>query len=168
MLRERAGSESVSVELDEGATVREALEAVGREHGLGDLLARMPVAMAVNREYATTRASLHEGDELALIPPVSGGEEAPISGSQPARATSASWSWSATTSRSRPATSSCSACGRCRRARARAVGVHGDGAVPESRGRRAGRLPDRDARRDDGPGRAVARSGRVTASRRSS
>ena len=34
---------------------------------------RMPVAMAVNREYAPAEAPLHAGDELALIPPVSGG-----------------------------------------------------------------------------------------------
>jgi molybdopterin converting factor subunit 1 len=74
MLRERAGKDSVTVEVAEGATVREALDAVGREHGLGDLLARMPVVMAVNREYAAEDATLSAGDELALIPPVSGGE----------------------------------------------------------------------------------------------
>jgi molybdopterin synthase catalytic subunit len=32
--------------------------------------------MAVNREYADADARLHAGDELALIPPVSGGETA--------------------------------------------------------------------------------------------
>jgi molybdopterin converting factor subunit 1 len=74
MLRERAGTESVTVEVREGATVREAVDAVARVHGLGDLLARMPVVMAVNREYAGDESVLGEGDELALIPPVSGGE----------------------------------------------------------------------------------------------
>jgi MoaE-MoaD fusion protein len=74
MLRERAGSDAVTVELPEGATVREAIDALGSEHGLAELIAAMPVVMAVNREYAGEDAALSAGDELALIPPVSGGE----------------------------------------------------------------------------------------------
>jgi molybdopterin synthase catalytic subunit len=73
MLRERAGSDTVTVELPEGATVRDAITAVGGERGLGDLIAAMPVVMAVNREYAAEDDALAAGDELALIPPVSGG-----------------------------------------------------------------------------------------------
>jgi len=74
MLRERAGRDAVQVELPDGATVRDAVDAVAHEHGLGELIARMPVVMAVNREYASADTSLSEADELALIPPVSGGE----------------------------------------------------------------------------------------------
>jgi molybdopterin converting factor subunit 1 len=74
MLRERAGRDRVEVQLADGATVRDALEAVGAEHGLGELIAAMPVLMAVNREYAADGDTLSAGDELALIPPVSGGE----------------------------------------------------------------------------------------------
>jgi molybdopterin synthase catalytic subunit len=70
MLRERAGASEVTVELPEGATVRDALAA------LGDLADGMPLVMAVNREYAPDDAPLGAGDELALIPPVSGGEAA--------------------------------------------------------------------------------------------
>jgi len=33
----------------------------------------LPVRLAVNRDYAEAETSLSEGDELALIPPVSGG-----------------------------------------------------------------------------------------------
>jgi molybdopterin converting factor subunit 1 len=73
MLRERAGTEAVQVELPEGATVRQAVDAVAHEHGLADLIARLPVVMAVNREYASADSVLAESDELALIPPVSGG-----------------------------------------------------------------------------------------------
>jgi molybdopterin converting factor subunit 1 len=76
MLRERAGAGSLQIELEDGATVRDALDAVGREHGLDDLIGRMPVATAVNRDYAEDDQALNEGDELALIPPVSGGEDA--------------------------------------------------------------------------------------------
>lgn len=75
MLRERAGSDCVDVELQDGATVRDALDAVGAHHGLGELISRMPVVMAVNREYAPEGSTLEEGDELALIPPVSGGDD---------------------------------------------------------------------------------------------
>jgi molybdopterin synthase catalytic subunit len=82
MLRERAGSGSVMVDLSEGATVRDAIEAVGRRPGMGELIAQMPVVMAVNREYADEDLRLGPGDELALIPPVSGGEgDEPATGS---------------------------------------------------------------------------------------
>ena len=77
-LRERAGRDAVEVELPTGATVRDALDAVAREHGLEELIARMPVVMAVNREYAADDTALSEADELALIPPVSGGATAAI------------------------------------------------------------------------------------------
>jgi MoaE-MoaD fusion protein len=68
MLRERAGAAQVVLELPEGARVSDALAALG---GLADGL---PLVMAVNREYADAGRALDPGDELALIPPVSGGE----------------------------------------------------------------------------------------------
>ena len=66
ILRERAGRDSVELELDDGATVRDAIAAVGAADGV-------PVVMAVNREVAGDDVVLRPGDELALIPPVSGG-----------------------------------------------------------------------------------------------
>jgi MoaE-MoaD fusion protein len=74
MLREHAGTDRVTVEVADGATVADALAAVGGQHGLGELIDEMPVVMAVNREYADGDDPLSAGDELALIPPVSGGE----------------------------------------------------------------------------------------------
>jgi molybdopterin converting factor subunit 1 len=79
MLRERAGRDTVTVEVADGATVRDAVDAVANTHGLADLFERMPVVMAVNREYADDDARLAEGDELALIPPVSGGAATEVS-----------------------------------------------------------------------------------------
>ena len=70
-LRERAGTSELSIELPEGARVKDALDE------LGALAGDLPVVMAVNREYADGEAPLAAGDELALIPPVSGGETAP-------------------------------------------------------------------------------------------
>jgi molybdopterin synthase catalytic subunit len=66
-LRERAGTDEVELELPDGAQVSDALER------LGELSAGIRVVMAVNREYADEHLPLHAGDELALIPPVSGG-----------------------------------------------------------------------------------------------
>ena len=70
MLRERAGAAEVTLDLPDGARVRDAIAA------LGDVADGLPVVMAVNREYAPEDARLDAGDELALIPPVSGGATA--------------------------------------------------------------------------------------------
>ncbi|HEY2477140.1 MAG TPA: molybdenum cofactor biosynthesis protein MoaE [Solirubrobacterales bacterium] len=78
MLRERAGRDSVEIELPEGATVSDAFEQLAAAPGLGELVERMSLRMAVNREYASAGTAIGPGDELALIPPISGG--APGSG----------------------------------------------------------------------------------------
>jgi molybdopterin converting factor subunit 1 len=66
-LRERAGRDELELELPEGARVADALAAGD------DLAGGLPLVMAVNREYADAGVALAAGDELALIPPVSGG-----------------------------------------------------------------------------------------------
>jgi MoaE-MoaD fusion protein len=73
ILRERAGRDSVEIELPEGATVGDAFERLAAAPGLGELVERMPLRMAVNREYASNATAIAAGDELALIPPISGG-----------------------------------------------------------------------------------------------
>jgi MoaE-MoaD fusion protein len=75
VLREWAGSESVEIELAEGATVADALAELSRVSLLAEGLDRMPVRMAVNRVYASSETRLAPGDELALIPPISGGAD---------------------------------------------------------------------------------------------
>ena len=73
IFRERAGRERLDLELPEGATVADALAAAAEQPGLGEILAAMPVRAALNREYVDDDAPISAGDELALIPPVSGG-----------------------------------------------------------------------------------------------
>jgi molybdopterin converting factor subunit 1 len=74
VLRERAGVSDLSIELAEGETVATAVDHVARRlPQIAELLSR--VAFAVNCEYVAKTAALSDGDELAAIPPVSGGLE---------------------------------------------------------------------------------------------
>src|ERR671916_496907 len=70
-LRERAGTDRLEVELPAGATVADLLAAMG-ETPVGALAPRACV-VAVNRTYAAPGDAIAEGDEVALVPPVSGG-----------------------------------------------------------------------------------------------
>jgi molybdopterin converting factor small subunit len=72
MLRDAAGTEECWLALGpcaRGADAKTALTArYSRLNGLLDA-----ARLAVNYEYQPWEAPLHEGDELGLIPPVSGG-----------------------------------------------------------------------------------------------
>ena len=66
-LREKAGSASVDLDLPDGAVVSDVWVALP----LGD---EPPgILFAVNKAYTDRGRSLEDGDEVALIPPVSGG-----------------------------------------------------------------------------------------------
>jgi molybdopterin synthase catalytic subunit len=72
---EALGGEERELELPDGATVRELRERLAAEHpALGALWSR--VAVAVDGELAPAGAALHDGAEVALLPPVSGGAPA--------------------------------------------------------------------------------------------
>ncbi|HEV7495637.1 molybdenum cofactor biosynthesis protein MoaE [Baekduia sp.] len=66
-LRERAGRDELELELPDGARVADALAEV--QH----LAPGVSLVLAVNREYADADVVLQAGDELAVVPPVSGG-----------------------------------------------------------------------------------------------
>ena len=70
-LRERAGADRVEVDLPEGASVADLLVAMGTTP-VGELAPRSCI-VALNREYADEDAVVGESDEVALVPPVSGG-----------------------------------------------------------------------------------------------
>ncbi|MBI4282636.1 MAG: molybdopterin converting factor subunit 1 [Chloroflexi bacterium] len=69
--RERAGTSQVEMELPNGATAKELLTRLRRVYT--SLPLTDSVLIAVNAEYVSTEAPLHEGDEVVFIPPVSGG-----------------------------------------------------------------------------------------------
>ena len=72
ILRDRSGLSDFHLELPPGATVAQAKEPLLRRlPALADLIDRC--SFAVNQTYVKTDTPLHDGDELALIPPVSGG-----------------------------------------------------------------------------------------------
>ena len=71
-LREAVGSGLLELDLPAGATPADAWGALVRSKP-AIAPRRSSLAAAVNRSYAGFDAPLHEGDEIAFIPPVSGG-----------------------------------------------------------------------------------------------
>ncbi|HEY7236058.1 MAG TPA: molybdopterin converting factor subunit 1 [Gemmatimonadaceae bacterium] len=65
------GRSQIEIDVESGATVKDIIEHVRK---LGDAT-RLPAApvVAVNEQYASRDRELRAGDEVALIPPVSGG-----------------------------------------------------------------------------------------------
>jgi MoaE-MoaD fusion protein len=72
MLKDIAGRGSESVSLHDGATLNDVLVHFARQ--MPGLEALLPsIAMSINQEYAGPESKLNAGDEIALLPPVSGG-----------------------------------------------------------------------------------------------
>lgn len=71
-LKDHLGREEFSQVLPSGATGRDLLRALGAHSPSVHSLIRI-CRLAVNYEYASADTRLHNGDEVALIPPVSGG-----------------------------------------------------------------------------------------------
>ena len=72
MLKEIAGREEEQVEVADGSSVRDVYAAL--QQRIPQLQQfRDAIALAVNYEYSGSETPLRDGDEIALIPPVSGG-----------------------------------------------------------------------------------------------
>jgi MoaE-MoaD fusion protein len=71
-LRELAGTDNESVELPTGSNVADVFDAVARLHP-GLAADRNAVRVALNQEFVDWDAVVANGDEVAFIPPVSGG-----------------------------------------------------------------------------------------------
>ena len=74
------GFETRVESVSSGARVADVVDRLERE-APRFVEARGRIRFAVNREYADTTTTLNDGDELALIPPVSGGESPNLPGS---------------------------------------------------------------------------------------
>jgi molybdopterin synthase sulfur carrier subunit len=71
-LRELAGASELTRQVPEGAVAMDAWNALIAEHpALADYT--RSISCAVNEEYARLTATLQDGDEVAFLPPVSGG-----------------------------------------------------------------------------------------------
>jgi molybdopterin converting factor subunit 1 len=72
-LRERAGTKSVEIEIPENATVRTMKDQVA--HDYPSLNQSMETALiSINHEFAFDDARIPLNAEIAMFPPVSGGE----------------------------------------------------------------------------------------------
>ena len=71
-LREIAGAGEVRLGLAEGALVQDAWQTLQGQYAEMALYASS-IACAVNADYSRMTAPLKEGDEIAFLPPVSGG-----------------------------------------------------------------------------------------------
>lgn len=77
MLRDllpETGPDGLSLDLPDGSTIADLLDRC-RAGGDGRPIPWSSIAVAVNREYASANRTLADGDEVALLPPVSGGAD---------------------------------------------------------------------------------------------
>jgi molybdopterin converting factor subunit 1 len=71
-LRELAGHSELTLELPDGASARSLWDGLAREYPALAPYERT-ISCAINEEYARMSTPLHDGDEVAFLPPVSGG-----------------------------------------------------------------------------------------------
>ena len=73
ILKDWLGASATTLELPEGASVGDLLDRVGELQNAAPAL--RGIAVSVNAEYATAAHLLSDGDEVGLLPPVSGGTD---------------------------------------------------------------------------------------------
>ena len=71
-LAESIGSDRLTLQLPDGATIEHALNKLASQHPIIASM-RDTLAVAIDDRYCALNTTLNDGDTLALIPPVSGG-----------------------------------------------------------------------------------------------
>jgi molybdopterin converting factor subunit 1 len=70
--REAMGTGKIELTIPAGATVAELLELLTEKYPVLRAYTRF-ISVAVNRAYVGMQTELHDGDEIACLPPVGGG-----------------------------------------------------------------------------------------------
>jgi molybdopterin synthase catalytic subunit len=90
VLKDWLGASSSTIELPEAATVAELLARLKTHSAPGKPLPELRgIAVSVNAEYAAAHQVLRQGDEVGLLPPVSGGNVRAAHPADPTERTSA-------------------------------------------------------------------------------
>jgi molybdopterin converting factor subunit 1 len=71
-LHDLVGKRDVVLDLPDGATVEQLRDRLGEEYPIVQPFL-MTLVCAVDEEYVPPEYVLHEGEDVALIPPISGG-----------------------------------------------------------------------------------------------
>lgn len=71
IVKDSVGESSILLDLDDNSTAKDALEKI--VHKNEEKLTGLPIRIAVNQCYVDEEYLLDNGDEVAMIPPVSGG-----------------------------------------------------------------------------------------------
>ena len=74
-IRETTGAKELAVTLDDGATTEDLRALLARDHAAFDEMGDK-LRVSVNKEIVRGAPALAEGDEVAFLPPVSGGQDA--------------------------------------------------------------------------------------------
>jgi len=70
--REALGTEEIELEIATGSTVKDLIDLLKERHPVLEAYVRF-INVAVNRVYVGMQTELHDGDEIACLPPVGGG-----------------------------------------------------------------------------------------------
>ncbi len=70
-LREITGKEKIEIDVEEGCTVGKVLETFKNQYP--EMRKYTDVILSLNRQYCTGDEKLSEGDEVTIMPPLSGG-----------------------------------------------------------------------------------------------
>ncbi|MEI2701766.1 MAG: molybdenum cofactor biosynthesis protein MoaE [Baekduia sp.] len=77
MMRDQSGADRVELQLPDGSSAADAMGAAYDQVSMPDAARKIPAVLAVNREQVEEAHLLADGDELAILPPVSGGGHEP-------------------------------------------------------------------------------------------
>jgi molybdopterin synthase catalytic subunit len=81
-IRDAAGAKELAVAVPEGATVADLRRLLAQDHPSFEEMADR-LRVAVNYELVQGESTLSEGDEVAFLPPVSGGSGSPVLFTEP-------------------------------------------------------------------------------------